>query len=82
MGVGEQAGWQVTERVTTVGVTEIQWDGGADHMIHGEWSRTLPAITLRGARLVGESGSKLIVTLVADGISPCSTDVPISMWTR
>lgn len=79
VGIPGQNYWQTTTHVTSVGVTEIQWDGGTDHMIHGEWSRTLPTFSLLGASLLPDEQPKLIVTVVADGVSPASVELPV-LW--
>lgn len=46
--------------------TVIQWDGGADYIVHGDWSRTIH-IDLRSVIDLNAGNHGLIVTLVADG---------------
>ena len=70
------------------GVTAIQWDGGANYSVHGNWSRILPEIDLQGLTVWFEEGAPAFnLTLVADGfkrekkvpvvlISPGGTPVP------
>jgi hypothetical protein len=71
-------GWTTTAFGTTVGVTEIQWDGGSDQMIHGRWTRVLPEIDLREIRLARAfKDPRLEVTLVADGIRPKTVAIPM-----
>lgn len=72
-------GWETTQWITTGGIAEIQWDGGADRIIHGEWSRTLPPIALRGASIETwrRRPPRLEITLVADGIRPKTIEIPI-----
>jgi hypothetical protein len=77
-GLGDIPGWDTAVFTHMVGVTEIQWDGGADRMIHGEWSRNLPGINLFGASWLRHLGTPtMTVTVVADGVSPRSRVYPI-----
>jgi hypothetical protein len=75
-------GWDTVTFTHMVGVTEIQWDGGADRMIHGEWSRKLPTVNLFGTSWIKHvENPTMTVTLVADGLSPKSTVYPIRLIT-
>jgi hypothetical protein len=62
-------GWQVvagTER----GITAIQWDGEANLVIHGRWTRVLPPLDFGGMAVwPDDSPPELVLTLVADGFN-------------
>jgi hypothetical protein len=71
-------GWSALKAVNMIGPTVYQWDGGADQIIHGKWSRTLPSFDLRGAHVIaGASVVMLRVTIVADGLSPIHQDIAV-----
>ncbi|WP_034090161.1 hypothetical protein [Streptacidiphilus albus] len=71
VGALQVGGWESVKEDDATSVTEIQWDGGADRMIHGKWSRTLPRINLAGASwLRSVQRPTMTVTVVADGVSP------------
>jgi hypothetical protein len=76
-GLGDQEGWQPVDFVTTVGVTAIQWDGGTDSIVHGQWSRALPALDFSDVLELGRDDTALVVTLVADGVAPLSRRLPV-----
>jgi hypothetical protein len=38
--------WTITNAINTVGITEVQWDGGATYSIHGQSVRRLPVLDL------------------------------------
>ncbi len=75
-GLAEQPGWTVVQMVSTVGITVIQWDGGADGMIHGRWSRTLPALDFGDVLALADSPA-LLVTVAADGLAPATRRLPV-----
>ncbi|WP_269857944.1 hypothetical protein [Streptomyces sp. RPT161] len=72
------SGWNAVLFVTTVGIQALQWDGGTDSIVHGQWSRALPALDLDGMRLAqaGKDGA-LVVTLAADGMPPVRSRMPV-----
>ncbi len=47
-GLKDQPGWREVQFTNTVGTTGIQWDGGADLLIHGKWMRPLPGLNFSG----------------------------------
>jgi hypothetical protein len=67
-------GWTPIERWTASGKNgfrAIQWDGGTENIIHGNWTRALPDLDFSfvvTTRL--EPAPALLVTVVADGCSP------------
>lgn len=70
-----QQGWIVVNDGSVGGTAVIQWDGGADQMIHGSWSRSLPVLDLAGATLTYQSPERkpypeLKMYVVADGVKP------------
>ncbi|MEU8952077.1 hypothetical protein [Streptomyces sp. NPDC048489] len=76
-GLGEHQGWEQVSFVTSVGTTQIQWDGGTDSIVHGQWSRTLPTLNLADVRELVPGGTALVVTIVADGITPIVKRLPV-----
>ena len=36
-GIPEQPGWTVIRTENVIGIMQLQWDGGADYIIHGRW---------------------------------------------
>ncbi|MGW0412991.1 hypothetical protein ACWDZX_17070 [Streptomyces collinus] len=76
-GLGEQPGWEPVAFVTTVGMTQLQWDGGTDSIVHGQWSRTLPPLSFGGVEELLPGATTLVVTIVADGITPIVKRLPV-----
>jgi hypothetical protein len=72
-------GWQATRSGNMVGVTEVQWDGGVDNMIHGKWMRGLPPLNFRDVEVVPGDSPHLEVTVVADGMDPKTVRLPVQM---
>jgi hypothetical protein len=65
----EQPGWTIIDRDLAGKIREIQWDGGADYIIHGRWSRTLPQLDFEGV-FAQERSQALVIFLAADGFGP------------
>ena len=65
--------WEAVTFASTVGVTELLWDGGADRMIHGLGLRKLPGFTLSEALIIVGVPRDVEVTLFADGTEPRTT---------
>jgi hypothetical protein len=79
-GLVEQPGWTVIASENQIGPTAIQWDGGTNYMIHGSWSRTLPALDFSGVfGYRHDPPAELIVSLVADGFDPRSWHFPVKI---
>lgn len=76
-GLGDQDGWEIVAFVTSVGITAIQWDGGTDSIVHGRWSRALPALDFNDVQELVSGGTALVVTIVADGVAPVSRRLPV-----
>ncbi|WP_329529655.1 hypothetical protein [Streptomyces sp. NBC_01462] len=76
-GLGEHKGWEQVVFVTSVGTTQIQWDGGTDSIVHGQWSRSLPALDLGDVQELTPGATALVVTIVADGITPIVKRLPV-----
>jgi hypothetical protein len=73
---GPQEGW-VTIAETPYGPPEgLQWDGGADFIIHGQWSRTLPVLNFAGMG-VDRLDPAFIIDIAADGFGPKTTTIPV-----
>jgi hypothetical protein len=69
----KSSGWAVVERWHPVfnGAKAIQWDGGTENIIHGQWTRTLPDLNLGKVLIFRfQPPPAFIVTVVADGCSP------------
>lgn len=75
--LGPQEGWQTVTFATSVGITAIQWDGGTDSIVHGQWSRALPALDFSDVCELFPGGTALIVTIVADGVAPLVRRLPV-----
>ncbi|MFE9601989.1 hypothetical protein [Streptomyces hokutonensis] len=74
--IGQQSGWQ-DEWVHMLGIHSLQWEGGTESIVHGEWSRTLPALDFTGLTELDPGNAALVVTLVADGVAPARTRMPV-----
>jgi len=73
-------GWSPVSSANQVGVYEVQWDGGADQIVHGRWSRPLPGLNVTGLTSFGGDQPTVIeVTLVADGVVPRRVTLPVAM---
>lgn len=68
--------WRVISSANMVGITAIQWDGGADYIVHGKWHRTLPSLDFRGLASFS-SHPHLIVSIAADGFGPRKWRMPV-----
>jgi hypothetical protein len=66
-GLKPVTGWDGVVHVRQVGLTALQWDGGANYPIHGNWRRELPALVLDDVDLRLDGEVALVVTVVADG---------------
>lgn len=72
-------GWEVISRsIGTGAVTVIQWDGGADYIIHGRWVRILPSLDFESLTRYGDD-PKLAVNVAADGFEPRKWVIPIQV---
>ena len=82
-GLPEQAGWSTLAWPNMIGPTIFEWDGGADYIIHGKWSRTLPQLNFDGAFVYPtEHGPALIAIAAADGLEPRELRMPITILGR
>jgi hypothetical protein len=79
LGLKPPDGWDVVSWATTVGPTAIQWDGGANYIIHGKWHRTLPMIDFDEVVAYRQRRPELIVSLVADGSPPRRWRIPVQL---
>jgi len=79
-GLRPQQGWTGIASETDIGTVAIQWDGGADYLIHGSWSRVLPDLDFG---FVSSSKSdpppQLIVTVAADGVKPTAHRISVTI---
>jgi hypothetical protein len=75
-------GWQVVATANQIGATALQWDGGVHNIVHGNWARTLPQLDLSDAALYGDEDPALKITLVADGVKPRTTVLPVRVLSR
>lgn len=67
-GLKEQPPWVAVAFANQVGAYAIQWDGGADYSIHGNWTRELPPLSFEEVfALPGILERKLVLTVVAEG---------------
>jgi hypothetical protein len=51
-------GWVPIGQANMVGVYEIQWDGGADFLVHGKWQRRLPPLNFADVFEMAETKPK------------------------
>ncbi len=79
-GLNEQPGWASVTYASTVGLTAIQWDGGADLLIHGKWPRPLPRLDFSDAYVFKHVEPALNVTVAADGFKPRVQRIPIRVF--
>lgn len=75
-GIASQEGWAIIGSANQIGITCLQWDGGADYIIHGQWSRVLPPLNVDGMFAVGANPA-LIVDVAADGFGPKQIRLPV-----
>lgn len=78
-GLQEQAGWRAFNFLQTQGWGSLQWEGGADGLVHGCWSRPLPDLDLDGVGAYRSTSTALCVTVTADGIQPRSVVLPVRL---
>ena len=71
-GVPPQEGWTIISPRRPYGPHEIQWDGGTDYIIHGQWSRTLPNLEMGGVFTQPPWDPAFRVDVAADGFGPIS----------
>lgn len=66
-------GWQPVNAsdIPFEGVKSIQWDGGSDQMIHGNWTRRLPPVVVK----IVPDQPKFVIAVVADNFRPEIFDV-------
>jgi hypothetical protein len=73
-----QPDWTVLTMVNAIGPIELQWDGGADSLIHGNWSRVLPMLNFQDAYATRTDPlPEIVVTVAADGVKPTTTRIPV-----
>jgi hypothetical protein len=77
-GISEQPGWTVIGQANQIGITSLQWDGGADYIIHGQWSRILPDFNVEGMFAYTDDPA-LIVDVAADGFGPKRIRIPVQI---
>jgi hypothetical protein len=70
--------WRKVTAVNMIGVTSMQWDGGADYIIHGKWRRTLPPLNFSGLASYSRDPS-ITVSVAADGFAPLKTNIPLKI---
>ena len=77
-GLQEQPGWADVAWSNMIGRTAIQWDGGADYLIHGRWARILPQLTFDEVfEYRRDPPPALTVIIAADGFGPTRLDIPV-----
>lgn len=75
-GMAPQPGWTIIAQENQIGALKLQWDGGADYIIHGKWSRTLPMLNVKGMYAIKDDPAFIIYT-AADGVAPKRTRIPV-----
>jgi hypothetical protein len=80
VGPQEQPGWTDVEYASVIGSAAIQWDGGADYLIHGRWARKLPSLDFDAAfECRRDPPPSLIVIIAADGLGPTELRIPVGI---
>lgn len=77
-GISGSPGWASLDFVNTVGATAVQWEGGADYAIHGNWTRVLPLLDFSGVRAYVSAQAALWIEVVADGFRS-ETRMPVQL---
>jgi hypothetical protein len=77
-GMAPQPGWTTIAQEKKTGVSELQWDGGADYIIHGRWSRALPMLNVKGV-FAYQDDPAFIIAIAADGFAPKLTRIPVEI---
>lgn len=77
-GIGDSPGWSTLDFVNMVGPTAVQWEGGADYAIHGNWTRALPMLDFAGVAAMKQPSAELRIDVVADGFRS-ETRVPVEL---
>ena len=77
-GVPDQPGWRVVDSENMIGIITLEWDGGADYIIHGRWSRTLPHLNVAGMFAFREDPA-FVIDLAADGFGPKRVRIPVKV---
>jgi hypothetical protein len=81
INIADQEGWAVVDFKSSVGPVSLQWDGGADYLVHGGWSRRLPDIDLQSVRISRGLHHRFLVELVADGYTAEPCVIPVRFKT-
>jgi hypothetical protein len=68
--------WRATTRKGTGDIKAVQWDGGPSYAIHGNSTRWLPDLNLKGLVLT-EKEPKILISLLADGYDRRPKPLPI-----
>jgi hypothetical protein len=71
--------WDVLTTANMVGIRTIQWDGGANYIVHGKWSRTLPPLNVPHLMAIRTDNLHLKVSIAADGFGPRHWNIPIKL---
>jgi hypothetical protein len=75
-------GWRAARHTQTVGVTTVQWDGGADNSIHGQSSRVLPPLDFSDvSQNPHERRPRLVMGMWAEGYRAKAVELPIRFVT-
>lgn len=74
-------GWSISS-TNDLGVSAIQWDGGANYIIHGKWSRKLPSLDFGSleSSISDRESLTMTVSLAADGMTPVKTEIPLRVF--
>lgn len=75
-GMRAQPGWEILTIANMIGPVVFQWDGGADYIVHGNWSRTLPELDVKGM-FTSKVDPAFIIDIAADGFGPKRTRIPV-----
>lgn len=71
--------WQIIETDLNGNITAVQWDGGANYMIHGKTYRQVPKLSLEGLNATStEAAAYISFQLVADGYSREGVKLPFT----
>ncbi len=66
--------WHITGRDMDRNIIAVQWDGGADYIIHGKSYRQIPDLHLEG---LGGDSARITFRILADGYSRKEISLPV-----
>lgn len=69
--------WTPIDDDYSLHILAFQWDGGPNYSIHGNSTRYLPELNLRGLSSIPERPLEIVIRLLADGYSRREIILPV-----